>query len=152
MAYDLRFTAGGIRRQVIRCTAVRHQCQDCGKGFLPERYRRRDKHLHGLKSWAMYLHVAHGLSLRQLEAMLEDCFGLAVSIWELMEIKAVMANRYSVTCNHILARILGGEVLHADETHANLNKGKAYAWALTNMEEVVYLYRPTRETAFLHDL
>jgi hypothetical protein len=43
-------------------------------------------------------------------------------------------------------------LLHADETHANLNKGKAYAWALTNMEEVVYLYRPTRETAFLHEL
>jgi hypothetical protein len=152
MAYDLRFTAGGIRRQVIRCTAVRHQCEDCGMRFLPERYRRRDKHLHGLKSWAVYLHVAHRLSLRQLEAMFEDCFGLAVSIWELMEIKAVMANRYRLTCSQILARVVGGEILHADETHANLNKGKAYAWILTNMEEVVYLYRPTRETAFFHEL
>jgi predicted RecB family nuclease len=152
MAYDLRFTTGGIRRQVIRCTTVRHQCEDCGKRFLPERYRRRDKHLHGLKSWAVYLHVAHRLSLRQLEAVFEDCFGLAVSIWELMEIKAVMAHRYRATCNQILTRLVGGGVLHADETHANLHNGKAYAWALTNMEEVVYLDRPTRETAFLREL
>jgi predicted RecB family nuclease len=151
-AYDLRFTAGGIRRQVIRCIAVRHQCEDCGQRFLPERYRRRDKHLHGLKSWAVYQHVAHRVSLRQLQDMFEDCFSLTVSIWELMEIKAVMAHRYRATRDQILARIVGGRLLHADETHANLNKGKAYAWALTNVEDVVYLDRPTRETAFLHEL
>jgi predicted RecB family nuclease len=151
-AYDLRFTAGGIRRQVIRCIAVRHRCEDCGKTFLPERYRRRDKHLHGLKSWAVYQHVAHGISFRQLHEMFEDCFGLAVSIWELMEIQAVMANRYRVAFSQILARIIAGGLLHADETHANLNKGKAYVWAVTNMEDVAYLYRPTRETAFLHEL
>jgi hypothetical protein len=67
-------------------------------------------------------------------------------------IKAVMANHYRATCNQILARIISGGLLHADETHANLNKGKAYTWALTNMEDVVYLNRPTRETAFLRDL
>jgi hypothetical protein len=69
-----------------------------------------------------------------------------------MEMKAVMANRYRATCNQILARLVGGGLLHADETHANLNKGKAYAWALTNMEDVLYLDRPTRETAFLCEL
>ena len=69
-----------------------------------------------------------------------------------MEIHAVMANRYRGTCNQILARIVRGWLLHADETHANLKKGKGYAWALTNMEDVVYLYRPSREAAFLHEL
>ena len=44
LAYDLKFTVGGIRRQVIRCTAVRHQCEDCRMGFLPELYKRLDKH------------------------------------------------------------------------------------------------------------
>ncbi len=57
LAYDLKFTPGGIRRQVVRCTALRHQCEDCRKGFLPERYKRRDKHFHGLKSWAVYQHI-----------------------------------------------------------------------------------------------
>ena len=35
LAYDLKFTAGGIHRQVIRYIAVRHQCEDCRSGFLP---------------------------------------------------------------------------------------------------------------------
>src|SRR5262249_5933733 len=94
LAYDLKFTPGGIRRQVIRCTALRHRCEDCRMVFLPERYKRRDKHLHGLKSWAIYQHIVHRVSLRQLETMFEDCFGLTVDKCELMDIKALMADRY----------------------------------------------------------
>jgi hypothetical protein len=30
--------------------------------------------------------------------------------------------------------------------------GKGYVWVFTNLEEVVYMYRPSREGAFLHDL
>src|SRR6202044_3442983 len=101
--------------------------------FLPERYKRRDKHLHGLKSWAVYQHVVHRVSLRQLRAMFEDCFGLAVGLGELMDIKAVMANRYRPTCNQILMRIIGGGLLHVDETHANLKKDKGYTWAVANL-------------------
>ena len=65
---------------MIRCTAVRHRCEDCKRTFLPKQYKRRDKHLHGLKSWAMYQHVVHRISLQHLEAMFEDCFGLRVGI------------------------------------------------------------------------
>jgi hypothetical protein len=152
LAYDLKFTAGGIRRQVIRCFTYRHRCEDCQVGFLPELYKRLDKHWHGLKSWAMYQHIVHRVSLHQLEAMLLDCFGLPVNIWELMDIRAVMAGRYRTTCNQILARIVGGRLIHADETHANLRKGKGYAWVLANLEDVFFLFRPNREAGFLHDL
>jgi hypothetical protein len=48
--------------------------------------------------------------------------------------------------------LLAGAVIHADETHANLQKGKGYVWVLANMEEVVYLFKPTREGDFLHQL
>ena len=43
-------------------------------------------------------------------------------------------------------------MLHADETHANLKKGKGYAWVLANLEDVLYMYRPNREATFLHEL
>src|ERR1700730_4427109 len=75
VVYDLKFTPGGIRRQVIRCTVALHRCQGCKKTFLPRSYKRLDKYLHGLKSWAMYQHVVHRISLRHLEMMFEDCFG-----------------------------------------------------------------------------
>jgi predicted RecB family nuclease len=151
-AYDLKFTPGGIRRQVIRCTAFLHRCEACKKQYLPKRYKRRDKHLHGLKSWAMYQHVVHRVSFQHLETMFEECFGLRVGLQELFMMKALMALRYRPTWNRILARIVRGAVAHADETQVNLQRGKGYVWVLTNMEDVVYLYRPNREADFLQRL
>jgi predicted RecB family nuclease len=152
LSYDLKITAGGIHRQVIRWTAVRHQCEDCQEKFLPERYRRRDKHLHGLKSWIVYQHIVHRISLHHLETMLEDCFGLRVGVMEVVMIKTLMARRYRATLKGILARIVGGGLVHVDETHFNLKQGKGYVWVLVTMEDVVYLYSPNRETGFLQNV
>jgi predicted RecB family nuclease len=152
LAYDLRFTEGGIRRQVIECATALHRCLDCCRNFLPRRYKRRDKHFHALKSWAMYQHVAHRASFQRLEEMFREFFGLRVTCLELHMFKALMARRYRPTVRGILAKLVVGAVIHADETHANLRKGKGYVWVLANMEEVVYLFKPTREGGFLHDL
>jgi predicted RecB family nuclease len=152
LAYDLKFTAGGIRRQVIRCTTARHRCDDCKLLFLPKRYKRLDKHLHGLKSWAMYQHVVHHISLQRLEAMFEDCFGLRVNLQELHMMKSLVARYYRPASKRILDRIVGGGLVHSDETHVNLQKGKGYVWALTNLEDVLYMYKPSREAAFLREL
>ncbi len=152
VAYDLEFIRGGIRRRVIRCRAFWHWCEDCQTKFPPTRHTRRDKHLHGLKSWAMYHHVVHRVNFAQLHSMLEDCFGLRVSRSELHGIRALMAYRYRKTCDQILKRIVGGRLAHADETEVDLNRGKGYVWALTNLEDVLYLYKPSREAGFLKDL
>ena len=37
LAYDLKFTRGGIRRQVIRCKAAWHWCEDCQRRFPARR-------------------------------------------------------------------------------------------------------------------
>ncbi len=152
LAYDLKFTAGGIRRQVIRCTTARHHCGDCKLTFLPKRYKRCDKHLHGLKSWAMYQHVAHRISFVHLQEMFEDCFGLRVRYTELHMLKSLVARRYRPTYKSIIDRIVRGVLAQVDETHINLQKGKGYIWAITNLEDVAYLYRPNREADFLQGL
>ncbi len=152
LAYDLKFTAGGIRRQVIRCTAIQDKCRDCGLTFYPQAYKRRDKHLHGLKSWAMYQIVVHRLSLHQVEALLDDCFGLRVNAMEVMMLKILMAKRYRQTLKRILAQIVAGGVIHIDETEVNLQNGKGYVWVLASLEDVVYMFRPNREADFLRDL
>jgi predicted RecB family nuclease len=152
LAYDLKFTAGGIRRQVIRCTAVQYECRDCRLTFVPKPYKRRDKHLHGLKSWAVYMLVAHRMSLHQVGVMFEDCFGLRVGTMEVLTIKILMARRYRQTLKEILARIVAGGLVHIDETEVKLHQSKGYVWVLASMEDVVYIYRPNRETDFLRDL
>jgi predicted RecB family nuclease len=152
LAYDLIFTRGGIRRRVIRCKATWQRCEDCERRFPPERFARRDKHLHGLKCWAMYHHVAHRASLKQLEAMFEDCFDLRVGRQELQGIRALMANRYRKSWERILARIVSGNLTHADETEVDLQNEKGYVWVLATLEDVLYLYKPSREAGFLRDL
>ena len=100
----------------------------------------------------MYQHVVHRVSFQNLEAMFEDCFDLRVGYQELHMIKSLMARRCQATYRCILKKIVAGNVIHVDETHANLQKGKGYVWVLTNLEEVVYLYKPSREGEFLHEL
>src|SRR4051794_24878481 len=66
--------------------------------------------------------------------------------------KTLMSKYYRITYNKILARILSGGIIHADETHIDLQKGKGYVWVLTNMEDVVYVYRPTRDGGWIQEL
>jgi hypothetical protein len=48
-----------------------------------------------------------------------------------------------------MKRIVRGNVIHIDETQINLQRRKGYVWIFANWEEVVFLYRPTREGGFL---
>src|SRR5213078_1128944 len=123
------------RRQVVRCTTVQYLCRDCRLTFLPKAYKRRDKHLHGLKSWAVYQLVVHRTSLHHIEMMLDDYFGLRVGFMEVLMIKILMARRYRQTTKDILARIVAGGLVHADETEIKLQQGKGYVWVLASMED-----------------
>jgi predicted RecB family nuclease len=151
-AFDLLFTRGGIRRQVIECRTSVHRCQQCGEEFVPHQHQRLDTHFHGLKSWAMYQHVAHGLSQQTIATMLEEFFGLRVNAAILHSVKGLMARHYRSTCRRLLDKILAGSLLHVDETQVKLKSGKGYVWVFASLEEVVYMYRPTREGDFLKDL
>src|SRR5262249_54867964 len=66
-AFDLKVTPGGIRRQVTESRTCVHRCLGCGHDFIPASHERLDKHFHGLKSWAMYQHVAHRLSIEAVQ-------------------------------------------------------------------------------------
>jgi hypothetical protein len=151
-AFDLVFTPAGIRRKVIECRTVPYRCQRCGKAFLPEAYERLDRHFHGLKSWAMYQHVAQNTSLPRVEALLREFFGLQVNDGEIHTFKSLLARYYRPTYNRLLQTLVAGKVLHADETEVDLRTGKVYVWVFASLEEVFFLYRPTREGAFLQDL
>jgi hypothetical protein len=52
----------------------------------------------------------------------------------------------------LLDKILSGPVLHIDETEVKLKTSKGYVWVFANLEDVVFLYRPTREGHFLKKL
>ena len=67
-------------------------------------------------------------------------------------IKSLMARYYRPGYGRLLDKILSGPVLHIDETQVKLKTGKGYVWVFTSLEDVVFLYRPTREGGFLKNL
>src|SRR6266498_1129501 len=151
-AFDLSLTPGGIKRKVIEFRTSVHQCRQCGKEFVPEQHQRLDKHFHGLKSWAMFQHVEHRTSLEIIGRMVEEFFGLHVRVNEIHMFKSLMARHYRPTYQRLLKKILSGNLLHVDETEVRLTTGKGYVWAFTNLEEVVFMFKPNREGGFLREL
>ena len=151
-AFDLVISPSGLRRKVIECRSPRHRCRSCGERFIPESYQRLDKHYHNLKSWAMYLHVAHRHSFQTLHEVAKDLFGLSIHSPEFVVFKNQFARTYRATYDKLMAMILAGQVLHVDETEVKLKSGKGYVCMFTSIEEVIYMYRPTREGDFLKEL
>ena len=151
-AFDLVLTPSGVKRKVIACRTSVHQCLQCGTEFVPEHHQRMDKHFHGLKSWAMFQHVAYRISLETICKMAEEFFGIRIFQPEMLMVKSFMAEYYKTTYNRLLKTILSGHLLHVDETEVKLQQGKGYVWVFTNLEEVVYMFRPNREGDFLREL
>jgi len=153
LAFDLRFMRSGIRRWVTRFTTLRHWCDRCKRTFLPRDYRRVDAYGHSLKGWAMYEHVAHRTSFANIAEKLHDYFELPLSTPDVYMVKVLLAQYYAQTYQRLLDKLVHGAIMHADETTVHVRgKPTGYVWVFTNMEEVVYMYRPSREGSFLHDL
>jgi hypothetical protein len=122
---------------------------------LPPEFKgrvQRHKYGHALAGWVVYQHVANGTSYPKIWAMLKDLFGLRIPYEELFVMKDVMASYYRPAYDSLRQSIVKGALLHADETSVKLRREKGYVWVFTNMEEVVYFYKPTREGDFLHEM
>jgi predicted RecB family nuclease len=153
LAFDLRITRSGIRRWVTRFTTSRHQCGNCQKVFLPGDYLQLQEYFHSLKSWAMYEHMAHRTSFPCIAETARECFGFPLYTAQVHTFQHLLARYYQETYRQLLEKIVAGKLVHADETEVRLRRvGKGYVWVFTNMEEVVFLYKPSREGGFLHDL
>jgi hypothetical protein len=151
-AFDLVLTPGGIRRKVIECKDIVQQCHNCGKVFVPPRYEHLDTHFHGLKSWAMFQHIAYGTSFKILAEMFREFFGLCVHDPEICMFKSLLAHYYKPTYLRLLEKLLSGPVMHIDDTDVKLKTGKGYVTVITSLEEVVFVYRPTKEGHVVQDL
>jgi hypothetical protein len=153
-AFDLVYTPAGIRRRVIECKTSAYECFTCSHSFVPELHERLDTYFHGLKSWVMYQHVGHCISLGSIKRMCEDFFGLRINVAYLHMMKGLLGRYYRRTVEVILRDMLVGNVLHVDETEVKLRDkpGIGYVWVFASLEEVVFMYRPTREGNFVKEV
>ncbi len=71
---------------------------------------------------------------------------------ELHVFKTLLARYYKPTYRSLLKTILSGPVMHTDDTEVKLRTGKGYVSVFASMEEVVFMYRLTKEGGVLQDI
>lgn len=151
LVLDLRFTSNGVKRRAIRYHTGRQHCSDCGKSFYSEGYPTHDTTGHHLLSWMVYHHVALRQSFADIVSSLNDLFGYSFSEPFGWRAQSRLADIYRTTQDKMLAQLLSGQLIHADEAKVGIKGASGYVWSFSGTEVVVYLYSPSREGTFLRD-
>lgn len=168
ICFDLKFLTYGLKRWITIYQMPVHFCSNCNIEFMVKKFK--DLHLyarrgkvqkkyekqtgwgHNLLAWVVYQNVVNRVTFRNIENTLKYFYGLPLDNRRIWDIKNCAAEYYESTYNLLLKNISNSDFIHVDETKIKLKNEKGYIWVFTTMEEVLYLYRPTRETGFLHDL
>lgn len=150
---DLKFFTGGVKRWVIQLNSYYHYCRECKSTFIPGWYNNihRKKYGHNLMGWAIYQHIVNRQSFRQISANFRELFDLRIEKSSVHIFKSYITDYYQGTLEKINHKILNSPVLYVDETPINMKVESGYAWVLTNTEEVISFYKPTREGEFIKE-
>jgi hypothetical protein len=147
--YDLRLSATGVRRWVVRYRFNQYACRECKACFneLP----RQSKYGRDLMAYVAYQLIELRVSQRAVARHLQAIFGLDVSRASITGIKSSLAANYTVTYSAILRRIAAGGLVHVDETKVRVEGADRYVWVFTNLEDVAYVYGETRQASAVHE-
>jgi len=83
---------------------------------------------------------------------LQDIFDLNVGCANMYRFRECLAKYYRSLRDEILATVLTSDVIHIDETPVKLRKTVGYVWVVSSEMAVCYIFRNTREGAFLQDI
>lgn len=152
---DLVFGRGSVKRRVVKYVIQSYRCRSCGHEYgLHDWYLRGRARKWGWNLIAYFVYHSVGLHVPQLtlQHSLNRLFGFDLVRSTLNNLKAKAADYYFVTKRKILDRIVHGNLIHADETRANIKGHLAYVWVLTNLKEVVYIVAESREGEIVQEL
>jgi predicted RecB family nuclease len=150
---DLAFFDVGVKRSVVRYITHKYLCHACNAIFLPQEYVQLRKFFgHALKCWVIFQNIVHTQSFKKIQAQLREVFQVNISERGTRLSKRYMMGYYQKTYEKLLQKILKSPVMYVDETPFHMIHETVYAWVFTNGEEVVSMYRETREGDFLKEL
>jgi predicted RecB family nuclease len=143
---DFIFSKHSIKRRIVRYEAQAYVCRSCGceYGLSNLLLNGRDW---GWNVVSYFIYHAIGLRIPQLtlQHSINRLFGCCLVRSSLNEFKIKASKFYSDTKANILNRIISGNLIHADETSANIKGQAAYVWVLTSLTDVVYILTESRE-------
>lgn len=151
---EIVFGRDSIKRRNVKYMFQTYICRNCGHEYgLDERYQHAGRQ-YGWNLLSYFIYNVVKLHIPQLTVQhsLNRLLGVDVERSTLHILKIRASDYYSVSKQSILNRIIRGNLIHADETMANIQGKLAYVWVLTNHHEVVYILTENREGEFIHKL
>jgi Transposase IS66 family/RNase_H superfamily len=155
---DLKYykTRIGVKEWQPRYVFGKYRCRKCREIFtcpnVPIVATSRAIYGHGLTSWCVYQNIVAKQSMLSVHRGLQDIFDLNVGAANMYRFRSKLAKYYSALRDEILATVLKANAVHIDETPVKLRKTTGYVWVVSSATEVCYIFRDTREGAFLQDL
>jgi len=146
LLYDLRFGSGSVRRWVTKHVIDHYKCSACKQGFPSDkREGTRERYGQSLLAYVIYSIIETHIPQLKLARTMRKLFGYPLGQSGINRLKQRAAMLYRRAYDEIEEVLLKGGLVHADETHIGTKNGGGYVWVFASMEEVVYLWSPTRE-------
>ena len=144
--HDLRFSGAGVTGWVVKYQFQVFWCPAC-RAFTPWPKEFWDRTTYGrnLAAFSIFEIIELCVSQRSVTETLNRLFGFQMNGNVVRRFKERGAEYYRDTREKILAEMVHGNVIHADETRIRLHSKTAYVWVFTTFREVVYFYSETRE-------
>jgi len=151
---DLVFGRGSVKGRSVRYVFQTYLCRSCGHEYNVHEWHLKNQRKWGWNILAYFVYHIVGLCISQgtIKKSMNRLYGCNLSRGTLHDFKCAAAKYYSVTKRKILDRLIHGNLIHADETRANIKGHLAYVWVLTNLKEVVYILAESREGELIQEL
>lgn len=152
--FDLVFGRGSVKGRSVNYVFQTYRCRSCGHEYNVHDWYLKDRRKWGWNVLAYFIYNIVGWCIPQHTAgiIMNRLYGFDLSQGTLFDFKTAASEYYSVTKRKILDRIIHGNLIHADETRANIKGHLAYVWVLTNLKEVVYIFAESREGEIIQEL
>ena len=149
----MKFGGSSVKRWVTKYLFRRYQCSECGATFYnPARAWGGEKFGPNLRALSVYQNIELRMPQERVVAFLNQVLSFSLPQTAVHRLKTKASMFYRSTYEGLVRRIITGRLVHADETKVSLKSGIGYVWTFTNLEEVVYIYAPSREGDLVQSL
>ncbi len=144
--HDLRFSKSGVTGWVVKYQFQVFWCPACREfSPWPKEFSDRTTYGRNLAAFSIFEIIELCVSQRSVTQTLNRLLGFQMGEIVVRRFKERGAEYYRETRNKILAEMVRGNLIHADETRIRLHAKTAYVWVFATFREVVYFYSETRE-------
>jgi transposase len=146
LLYDLLFGKSSVKRWIVRCQFHYYWCSHCNQKFGEPKEFWPQSHLgRTLVAYVLYNTVELCIPFKAVAEILTRCVHLDICSRTLWRVKTTAAKQYKASYETILGHLVDGSLLHVDETQVSIRGATAYIWVFTNLRDVIYLYKESRE-------